>query len=245
MNLRASCLCRGVAFEIAGPVKDMLFCHCSMCRKAHGSAFRARGRIKTDDLRWVRGEDLVKYFESSPGQHRGFCSTCGSNLFTRFTAAPHVLGLALGILDDDPGARPVCHVFVDDKAPWYTIEDSLPRHPGFPPSPGSGSTSMPSLKHLLLQQLSPIEGFSAEPSKVAGGTALFFRGKEFAHFHHDHEIDLRLTRKVIQALGLSHPERSAQHPTRAAGSPWIEVRFHSIDEVHRVVDLVKQAIAQL
>ena len=30
---------------------------------------------------------------------------------------------------------------------------------------------MPSLKHLLLQQLSPIEGFSAEPSKVAGDTA--------------------------------------------------------------------------
>jgi hypothetical protein len=104
---------------------------------------------------------------------------------------------------------------------------------------------MPTLKKLLLSQLAPIEGFAAEPSKVAGGTALFYQGKEFAHFHHDHEIDLRLTRKVIRALGLSHPERSEFHPARAAGSQWIEVRFHSTDEVHRVVELVKHAIAQL
>ncbi len=104
---------------------------------------------------------------------------------------------------------------------------------------------IPSLKKLLLSQLAPIEGFTAEPSKVSGGTALFFRGREFAHFHHDNEIDLRLTRKVIKELGLSHPERSVLHPTRAAGSQWIEVRFFTADEVHRVVELVKHAISQL
>jgi hypothetical protein len=119
VTLRASCLCQGVAIEVDGPVKDILFCHCTMCRKAHGSAFRARGRVKTKDFRWVRGEELVRYYESSPGQHRGFCSNCGSNLFTKFTEAPEVLGLALGILDDDPGSRPTCHVFVGSKAPWY------------------------------------------------------------------------------------------------------------------------------
>jgi len=97
----------------------------------------------------------------------------------------------------------------------------------------------------LLTELAPIEGFTAEPSKVAGGTALFYRSREFAHFHHDNEVDLRLTRKVIKALGLSHPERSVLHPTRAAGSQWIEVRFQTTDDVHRVVELVKHAIAQL
>jgi hypothetical protein len=134
MTLHASCLCQGVAIEIDGPVKDLLFCHCAMCRKAHGSAFRARGRVKSKDLRWVRGEELVRYYESSLGQHRGFCSICGSNLFTKFTDAPEVLGLALGILDDDPGSRPICHVFVGSKAPWYEIADALPQHESFPPS---------------------------------------------------------------------------------------------------------------
>jgi len=139
VTLHASCLCQGVAIEIDGPVKDMLYCHCTMCRKAHGSAFRARGRVKTKDLRWVRGEHLVRYYESSPGQHRGFCSHCGSSLFTRFADAPHVLGLALGILDDDPGSRPTCHVFVGSKAPWHEITDELPQHESFAPGQGPAS----------------------------------------------------------------------------------------------------------
>ena len=143
-SLRASCLCQGVVLQIDGPVKDLLYCHCTMCRKAHGTAFRARGRVKTQDIRWIRGEELLSFYESSPGQHRGFCSRCGSSILTRFSAAPHVVGLALGILDDDPGNRPIAHVFVRSKAPWHEITDALPRHetfpPGYrpPPTPSSG-----------------------------------------------------------------------------------------------------------
>jgi hypothetical protein len=125
--LRASCLCQGIAFEIHGSVEDLLYCHCSMCRKAHGSAFRARGKVKTSELRWVRGEELAKFYESSPGQHRGFCSVCGSNLFTRFDDDPSTIGMSLGILDDDPGTRPERHVHVQDKAPWHDIADELAR----------------------------------------------------------------------------------------------------------------------
>jgi hypothetical protein len=130
--LRASCLCQGIALEIDGSIRNMLFCHCSMCRKAHGSAFRARGRVRTADLRWVRGEELMRFYESSAGEFRGFCSVCGSNIFTRFAARPRELGLALGILDDDPGDRPTCHLFVGSKAPWYEITDSLPQHEALP-----------------------------------------------------------------------------------------------------------------
>lgn len=104
---------------------------------------------------------------------------------------------------------------------------------------------MASLKHQLLASLAEIDGCTAQPSKVAGGTALFFRGKEFAHFHHDHEIDLRLTRKLIKDLGLSHPPRSAVHPTRSASSQWIELGFHSDEDVRRIAHLVGLAIGQL
>ncbi|OWT80182.1 MULTISPECIES: GFA family protein [unclassified Achromobacter] len=125
--LRGSCLCQGVAFEIAGAVTDLLYCHCAMCRKAHGSAFRARGRVNAAEFRWTRGEDLVRFYESSPGQHRGFCSVCGSNLLTKFDADSTSLGLALGALDDDPVARPQRHVHVESKAPWHQITDDLPQ----------------------------------------------------------------------------------------------------------------------
>ncbi|MFO1305932.1 MAG: DUF5519 family protein [Burkholderiales bacterium] len=104
---------------------------------------------------------------------------------------------------------------------------------------------MASMKDALLAQLASIDSFEARPSQVAGGTALFHRGKEFAHFHNDHEIDLRLTRKVIKSLGLAHPARSGFHPTRSASSQWIELRFHSEDDVRRVAALVRRAVAEL
>ena len=57
----------------------------------------------------------------------------GSILFTRFSSRPQEVGLALGLLDDDPGGRPTCHVFVGSKAPWHDITDNLPQHEAFPP----------------------------------------------------------------------------------------------------------------
>ena len=104
---------------------------------------------------------------------------------------------------------------------------------------------MASLKKELLQHLQEIEGLQALPSKVPGGTALFYKEKEFAHFHSDNEIDLRLTRQLIKSLGLRHPPRSTTHPARAASSNWIELRFSSIEEVQVVAGLVRQAISQL
>ena len=133
--LRGSCLCQGAAFEIDGGVIDLLYCHCTMCRKAHGSAFRARGKVKASEFRWTRGEALVRWFDSSAGSHRGFCSVCGSNLVSRFDAKPKVVGLALGVLDDDPINRPICHVFVGSKAPWHTITDDLPQFEELPQVP--------------------------------------------------------------------------------------------------------------
>lgn len=131
--LRGSCLCKRVAFEVHGAVSDALYCHCSMCRKAHGSAFRARGKIDAKDFHFVRGEDLVRYYESSPGTYRGFCSVCGSNIISKFDGAPDVYGLALGVLDDDPEVRPQMHVFAGSKAPWFEITDALPQYETLPP----------------------------------------------------------------------------------------------------------------
>ncbi len=131
--LNGSCLCGSVRYEISGPLEGALNCHCSMCRKAHGAAFRSRAGIRAKDFRWVSGEELITWFESSTGNHRGFCSRCGSPLLSRFDSRPDVYGLPLGCLDNDPGVRPGMHVFVGSKAPWFDITDTLPRYQEFPP----------------------------------------------------------------------------------------------------------------
>jgi hypothetical protein len=113
-----------------------------MCRKQHGAAFRSRARVQSSDFKWVKGEDLVTFYESSPGAFRGFCRVCGSPIVNRFDersrsaafrpAAVSECGIALATLDDDPGVRPGSHIFVADKAPWFEITDGLPQHQGVP-----------------------------------------------------------------------------------------------------------------
>jgi hypothetical protein len=130
--IRGSCLCGGVRYRITGPLFDALNCHCSMCRKAQGAAFRSRASVKVADFEWVEGENLVTFYESSPGNRRGFCRVCGSPIVTEFRARPGCYGLPLGALDDDPRIRPELHIHVASKAPWFTITDELPQLPGGP-----------------------------------------------------------------------------------------------------------------
>ena len=138
--LKGSCLCGGVRYEIDGEVELMGNCYCSMCRKHHGTSFASFVGVKTPDFRWVKGEDLVTRYESSPGAHRGFCRTCGSSLPLPHPGSPTMFA-PVGTLDDDPGVRPLAHIFVASKAPWVEIADDLPQFDEFPPGVGpSGPT---------------------------------------------------------------------------------------------------------
>src|SRR5262249_50778417 len=120
--IRGSCLCGGVKFEITGPLSSPLNCHCSQCRKQHGAPFRSRVRVQIEDFRWLKGEHLIKYYQSEGGYPRGFCRECGSQILNRtgpnwkrpaqFPRALSQYGIPLAILDDPP-VRPVCHVFVE------------------------------------------------------------------------------------------------------------------------------------
>lgn len=103
---------------------------------------------------------------------------------------------------------------------------------------------MGKLKSDLIKKLEKIPGLEDRPSKVAGGSAIFFKNKEVAHFHHDNEIDVRLTKKVIRREGLSHPSNSKIHKQRSPSSEWIEIKFHSAKDVDEVVRLFKLALEQ-
>jgi len=133
MTVRGSCLCRGVAFELT-PGDWMGHCHCSMCRKAHGSAFATHVATKAKSFRWHGGAEHVRRYESSPGTFRAFCKHCGSKVPDVPSSGP--MYLPAGLLDDDPGIRPAMHIFVAARAPWHEIADPLPRFDGYPPGAG-------------------------------------------------------------------------------------------------------------
>ena len=134
--LRGSCLCGAVRYEVTGPVHDVHHCHCSMCRKAHGTAFSTFARLRAGDFRIVAGGDDVRRHRSSPPIERTFCGTCGARLTVRFDGMPDAIWVSVGTMDDDPGIRAGAHMFVASKAPWEEITDGLPQFSEYGPMGG-------------------------------------------------------------------------------------------------------------
>ena len=67
--------CGQIRYRINGPLTGTLNCHCTMCRKAHGAAFRTRAAVEDRGFRmWLAGEHLLTRYQSSPGLHKTFCS---------------------------------------------------------------------------------------------------------------------------------------------------------------------------
>ncbi len=128
----ASCLCGDVGWEVEGAIPFMSHCHCGRCRKAHGTAFATYVTALADRFRTTRGAERVVGWESSPGFLRKFCGRCGS-VVPGTPGGDGQVFLPAGSFLDDPGVRPMLHIFVASKAPWYEIPDQLPRFEAFPP----------------------------------------------------------------------------------------------------------------
>jgi hypothetical protein len=125
-----------VAFVVTASFTSMSHCHCSMCRRQHGSAFSTYCETDAAGYAIERGAEAIVAYASSPEAERRFCGRCGTKLSFHAAAAPSRIWIAAGALDDDPGVRPECHIFVGSKAGWYDIADPLPQYTAYPECAG-------------------------------------------------------------------------------------------------------------
>lgn len=119
------CLCGGVRFRTRGPLRGVVYCHCSQCRRQTGH-FYAATNVEQAALS-VEGMERVTWFHASDFAARGFCSTCGSALFWKRDGADDISVMA-GAFDKPSGLAGKCHIFVADKGDYYEIADGLPRY---------------------------------------------------------------------------------------------------------------------
>jgi hypothetical protein len=132
--IQGSCLCGEVAFEIEGAPERLMYCHCSRCRRARSAAHATNLFFKPQQLRWVRGESLVKQFKD-PGARVftvAFCAQCGSGV-PRINREFNTANVPAGSLDTDPGIKPLARIYVSSKASWVDITDAVPQFTEMPP----------------------------------------------------------------------------------------------------------------
>ncbi|OCW58029.1 GFA family protein [Hoeflea olei] len=118
------CNCGAVRFRTRGPLREVVACHCSQCRRQTGLYYAATN--VADDHVEVEGAEAISWYQASETARRGFCATCGSALFWKQRDATHVSILA-GAFDQPSGLRIARHIFCADKGDFYDIVDGLPQ----------------------------------------------------------------------------------------------------------------------
>jgi hypothetical protein len=150
--MMGDCFCGGVAFEFDGPTSNVQVCHCTRCRRATGSAFSAEFRVRTENFRWLRGEDLIAQCDAAilrepPAYRRSFCKTCGSQVPIAFAGSPFVV-IPAGLVDDPIEARPLDHIWTSKKLNWLDLVQfgALPQYETEPTSEEQHQALMGPLK---------------------------------------------------------------------------------------------------
>lgn len=127
---KGSCLCGDIRWQIDGPVSMVVNCHCSMCRKAHGSAYAAFAVTAADDFEWLQGEDGIAVYSHDGEGGRNYCPRCGS-------VVAAVMGdmafMPVGNMEERIDRPLDSHIFCGSKAPWHEITDGAPQFDEYPP----------------------------------------------------------------------------------------------------------------
>ena len=129
-RVHGGCLCGAVRFEIDLPSKWCAHCHCSMCRRAHGAGYVTWVGFDSGHFKLLSGDHHLKWYESSPGARRGFCTECGSAMLFESARWPDETHVALGCIDDPIDRVPEANAYVEAHVDWMPLDDSLTRYRG-------------------------------------------------------------------------------------------------------------------
>ena len=122
---RARCHCGDVEIEVAFPSRFCCHCYCHSCRTTHASGVVTWIGFKRSQVRFVKGEELLTDYLSSPGTHRRFCSRCG----TRFAfESEHgkwaeEMHLPLSLFVTPVDREPSLNAFPEERPAWAPFHD--------------------------------------------------------------------------------------------------------------------------
>jgi hypothetical protein len=127
-----SCLCGAVAFEITGPLRSVIACHCHQCRKQTGN-YMSSTAVKDEQFRFTETRGL-KWYRSSDTGRRGFCEQCGSVLFWKGDGYDYI-AIAAGSIDGKLGVTLEGHIFCNSAGDYYQITGGRFQAPGLHKEP--------------------------------------------------------------------------------------------------------------
>jgi hypothetical protein len=121
----ARCHCGAVEAQATMPSRFVAHCYCASCRRTHAAGVVTWIGFPRAQVRFTRGEALLRDYLSSPGTHRRFCGECGTRFTFESTHGPWAgevhLPLALFVTPVD--RVPQANSFPEERPDWAPYHD--------------------------------------------------------------------------------------------------------------------------
>ena len=120
-----ACLCGAVKYEVHGPLRNVIACHCQQCRRQTGTYMSATA-AKDEDFKLTETRGL-KWYRASETAKRGFCGECGSVLFWKGDGGNY-MAITAGSLDGRTGLKLEGHIYCENAGDYYAIAGGDYKH---------------------------------------------------------------------------------------------------------------------
>ena len=120
------CLCGALRYSAGKPPIDAAYCHCRLCQRSSGAPVLAWASFPADAFAYRKGSP--SRYRSSPGAHREFCPTCGTQIAFRDQKTAATVDVNMATLDDPASLKPEYHIWTGSRIPWFDTTDDLPRY---------------------------------------------------------------------------------------------------------------------
>ena len=126
MALEGGCACGAVRYRLTQPPMVVHACHCRDCQRVTGSAFILNMWIESKYVEGSRDGLVAHRLTGGSGKpHEVFsCAKCGTDLWSKYHAAPgDTLLVRVASLDDPAVMPPDIHIFTRSKLPWLPLPE--------------------------------------------------------------------------------------------------------------------------
>lgn len=118
-EIHGQCSCGAVEFKFSAKSLLAYQCHCSICRKATGSAFSTTLLAPESSFEWIRGKEKLSSYSRDSGYKVNFCSYCGNPVPNKFRNYP-LYSVPAGSLDNSDDIIVAVQIYLGSRAKWDT-----------------------------------------------------------------------------------------------------------------------------
>jgi len=122
----ARCHCGGVELIATFPSRFCAHCYCQSCRTTHAAGVVTWIGFKRAQVRYAKGEELLRDYLSSEGTHRRYCGRCGTRMTFESGRGKWAeeVHLPLAVFATPVDREPHANAFAEERPPWAPFHDA-------------------------------------------------------------------------------------------------------------------------